>query len=157
MKHPTNKIAAYIAQRISGLPPQEAGIAAGYALSGIRVTVSRHESREDVRAALRKAKRGNAAASVATRRRRPDEEEDVPEQLQPWKLRDHYANPLDLLRDVMNNPKAPGGLRIQCAKDALPYCHARKESSKKQEEKDIAKETGKSKFPTMPTPLRRAA
>lgn len=160
MADTSSKIAVYIQHRIEGADPQTAARLAGYAGGpSLAVAASRNETRADVRNAIRRAKR-NAAPSVATRRRRPDDEDEQSEtekKLEPWKLRDHYANPLDLLRDVMNNPKAPGGLRIQCAKDALPYCHARKESSKKQEEKDNAKETGKSKFPTMPTPLRRAA
>lgn len=174
MSHPNTKVPAYIDQRIAGLAPQDAALAAGYAQSGIRVTASRLEQREDVRLALRVAKRGATKSkplrplkepagkrqyrSVADEPRHGDGPEKNP--LDPWRLKDRYSSPLDLMLDVMNNPEAPGGLRIQCAKDAMPYCHARKEGGKKEDDKNRANETNKkSKFGTVAAPshLQRVA
>lgn len=153
MPHPKNKIPGYIENRIAGLDPQSAALAMGYAKSGLAVTVCRLEKRADVIAAVRKAKRGGVGKRVVT-----ETSDDDPKKLDPWKLKDRYSNPLELLLDVMNNKDAPGGLRIQCAKDAMPYMHARKESSKREEKDSKAKEThAKSRFTTQPTPLRRAA
>jgi hypothetical protein len=173
---PASKIDGYIEQRVSGVDPLNACLAAGYSQAGISVTMARLESREDVRLAIRAAKRAAPAVgkskllhplkapagkrhyrSVADEPRHGDGPTDP---LDPWRLRDSYDSPLDLLRDVMNNPKAPGGLRIQCAKDALPYCHARKEGGKKDDEKSKAKDTAASgKFGTQskPSHLQRVA
>lgn len=171
MSHPNNKVPAYIEMRVAGLAPLDAARAAGYAQSGIKVTSSRLEQREDVRLALRVAKRGTKPAGkklhplkspVSTRHHRSVDDEprhgDGP--LDPWRLKDRYSSPLDLLLDVMNNPIAPGGLRIQCAKDAMPYCHARKEGGKKDDEKSKAKSTAAaSKFGpgAAPSHLQRVA
>lgn len=166
--HPTTKIPAYIAARLQGLDPRSAALTAGYAASGIAVAASRLESREDVRLALRVAKR-NAKPSgkklhpltspVSKRHHRSVDDEprhgDGPNKspLDPWRLKDRYSSPLDLMLDVMNNPEAPGGLRIQCAKDAMPYCHARKEGGKKDDEKSKAKQTAsESKFGSQKRP-----
>lgn len=163
MSHPSNKIPAYIQGRIQGLAPSEAALAAGYAITGLKVTTSRLEAREDVRMGVRKGKRGAKVviAPPKSKRRNVTEDDDItPAELEPWKLKDKYTEPLDLLMDVMNNPKAPGGLRIQCAKDALPYRHARKESSKKQENDEAAKHAAKkSRYgaTNAPSHLRRAA
>jgi hypothetical protein len=162
----TSKVTAYIEARIGGAEPLAAARLAGYAEgAGIKVVASRNESRADVREALRKAKR--QPGSVVTAKRGPGQKKparvEVPigikdKSLAPWKLKDHYDSPLDLLQDVMNNPDAPGGLRIQCAKDAMPYCHARKEGGKTEEKERAGKKPG-GKFPTMDAPshLRRAA
>lgn len=152
---PASKIAAYIQERTNGLAPMAAALAVGYSQSGVAVQCTRLEQREDVRQALRAAKRGARVGKIEPPAPRHGDGESP---LEPWRLRDKYANPLELMLDVMNNPKAPGGLRIQCAKDAMPYMHARKEGGKKDDEKDRAKRTNeKSKFGTMAQPLRRVA
>lgn len=169
---PASKIDEYVAQRITGLPPLQAAITAGYAHAGISAVCNRLEAREDVRKAIRAASKGVGKSkqlrplksptskrqyrSVADEPRHGDGPDEST--LSPWKLRDRYDSPLDLLKDVMNNPKAPGGLRIQCAKDALPYCHARKEGSKKEDDKTKAKSTASSsKFGSVPRPGLRLA
>jgi hypothetical protein len=154
-----SKIQDYIDQRVAGVDALNACLAAGYSQAGISVTMARLESREDVRQAIRAAKRGvgKSKQPAADERRHGDGPTDA---LAPWALRDRYSSPLDLMLDVMNNPKAPGGLRIQCAKDAMPYCHARKEGGKKDDEKTKAKDTAKSsKFGTQSAPshLQRVA
>ena len=63
-----------------------------------------------------------------------------------WAMKDRYDTPLDLLRDVWNNPKAPKGIRYQAAKDALPYVHARMEVGKKEEKEKAAKRAVRGKF-----------
>lgn len=168
---PVSKIPDYIEQRIAGVAPEAAALAVGYSRSGIRVTICNLEARADVKKAIRSGKRVGKRLSAqvlkqSTSKRQyrsvadePDGD-DVPEQLKPWALKDRYSSPLDLMIDVMNNKKAPGGLRIQCAKDAMPYCHARKEGSKKDDDKSKAKETAaKSKFGAQarPSHLQRVA
>ncbi len=115
-----SKIPVYIQHRLFGLVPRAAAQAAGYSSSGISVVVARLESREDVRRALHWAENGQAPQM------HPLGAEGHPAELSGWGLREHYDSPLDLMLDVMNNPDAPASLRVQCAKDALPYCHARK-------------------------------
>ena len=120
-----SKIPAYIQHRLFGLVPRAAAQAAGYSSSGISVAVARLESREDVRCALRWAENGQAPFARLSGIESHDAE------LRRWGLQEHYDSPLELMLDVMNNSDAPASLRIQCAKDALPYCHARKENTKK--------------------------
>lgn len=67
-------------------------------------------------------------------------------------MKDRYSTPLDLMLDVMNNPDAPKSLRYQAAKDALPYCHPRKEGGKKDEAKERAKKAAGGKFQTAARP-----
>lgn len=167
----TTKITAYIKQRLLGLEPLQAARLAGYSEGpGLSVTTSRNEAREDVRAALRKAKReGVVLGRVVTKqkasgrgnRRAMEEGEvggDTLNNPEAWALKDRYDEPLDLLMDVMNNKKAPQGLRIQCAKDAMPYRHARKEGTKGDEKAKNAKEAGNGFQPqARPSHLRRAA
>lgn len=167
---PASKIQEYIEQRVAGVDALHACLAAGYSQAGISVTMARLESREDVRLAIRVAKRSTGKSKPLRSLKEPagkrqyrsvaDEPRHGDGPLDSWRLRDHYDSPLDLLRDVMNNPAAPGGLRIQCAKDAMPYCHARKEGGKKDDEKSKAKDTAASgKFGTQskPSHLQRVA
>lgn len=84
------------------------------------------------------------------------EDETSPQENTAWALKEHYDSPLELLLDVMNNGQAPAGLRIQCAKDAMPYCHAKKsEGGKKDLAHDAAVRALKGKFGIMPTPAAR--
>ena len=145
-----SKIGDYIKHRQAGLDPTAAGLAAGYSLAGLSVTISRLEVREDVRKALRSKKGVRPLASPDTKRQYrsvADEPKHGDGPLDPWKLKDKYATPLDLLLDVMNNAKAPGGLRIQCAKDAMPYIHARKEGTKGEDKKSKGKQASENKSP----------
>src|SRR4051812_18686953 len=103
MRNNVNKVPEYIRYRVSGLAPRDAAVAAGYAQSGIRVTTTRLEAREDVRKALRAGKRVGKPAEV----------DDAPPAPEGWKLKDRYSTPLDLMIDLMNNPNAPSGMRYQ--------------------------------------------
>ena len=136
------KMQAYAEGRAQGLEPKIAARHAGYEEAGIAVTVSRMERRADVQAEIRRLKRGGKAV----------DESGGKESLEKWAMKDHYSNPLDLMLDVMNNPEAPKSLRYQAAKDALPYCHPRKEGGKKDEQKERATKAAKGKFQTAQRP-----
>lgn len=138
------KMQAYAAARAQGLRPLDAAAHAGYSGSGIKVTTSRIEARSDVQAEIRRLKKGGKPVVNL-----PETDNDP---LEKWAMRDSYANPLDLMLDVMNNPKAPKSLRYQAAKDALPYCHPRKEGGKKDEVKERAKKAAGGKFQTANRP-----
>ena len=119
------KMQKYVEGRLAGMAPQVAGSYAGYGKAGLKVAVCKLEKRSDIQAILK----GNA----------PAQEEVIGGRGEKWEMRNKYANPLELFLDVMNNPKAPVSMRYQAAKDAAPYCHARKEGGKKQEKMDNAK------------------
>jgi phage terminase small subunit len=160
----TSKMLAYCQHRADGLTVGDAARAAGYLPSSAAVTASRLEPRADVQAEIKRLKRqgkSKAAPAAVGGDSLPDRHVSP---LAPWGLKDKYSDPLSLLLDVSNNPKAPIGIRIQCAKDALPYCHARVgESGKKQKAQEAAENAAggsrskKSRFATQPTPLRRVA
>lgn len=139
------KMQAYAEARAQGLPPYEAALHAGYAGSGIRVTTSRIEARKDVQAEIRRLKKGGGVEVTAPKGNDTDP-------MEKWGLQDSYADPLSLMLDVMNNPAAPKSLRYQAAKDALPYCHARKEGGKKEEQGRRAKEAAQGRFGTQNRP-----
>ena len=137
-------INAYISHRVNGAAPSQAATLAGYSARGINQTASRLEAREDVMRAVRGEPREEA------------DEPGEPQANTAWALKEHYDSPLELLLDVMNNGQAPAGLRIQCAKDAMPYCHAKKsEGGKKDLAHDAAVRALKGKFGIMPTPAAR--
>lgn len=133
------KMQAYAEARAQGLSPADAAAHADYSGSASRVTVSRIEARADVQAEIARLKRGGV----------DEGEGDEPG---GWQMKDRYASPLDLLEDVWNNPQAPKSLRYQAAKDALPYCHPRKEAGKKEDKEKAAKEAAKGKFKTARRP-----
>lgn len=131
------KMQAYAAARAQGLKPADAAAVADYSGSGSRVTVSRIEARADVQAEIRRLRKEGGVADS------PEAGGDDPD---TWQMKDEYDSPLALMKDIMNNPRAPKSLRYQAAKDALPYCHARKEGGKKDEEAKAAKAAGQGKF-----------
>lgn len=134
------KMQLYAEARAQGLSPADAAAHADYSGSASRVTVSRIEARADVQAEIARLKRGGVG------------EGEGDESGARWQMKDRYASPLDLLEDVWNNPQAPKSLRYQAAKDALPYCHARKEAGKKEDKEKAAKEAAKGKFKTARRP-----
>ena len=140
------KIQAYCEARANGRGQKEAAADAGYSLVGISQTACRLEARKDVQAEIRRLKKdGSAGRDPGTG--------DVGGVLDKWEMKDKYASPLDLMIDVMNNPQAPKSLRYQAAKDALPYCHPRKEGGKKDEAKERGEQVAKkSRFKTKSAP-----
>lgn len=137
------KMQAYAEARAAGLAPKDAAAHAGYEMGGVAVTVSRMESRADVQSEIKRLKRSS---------KRGDSTDSPEVERGKWAMRDHYSNPLDLMLDVMNNPQAPTSVRYQAAKDALPYCHPRKEGGKKDEAKERAKKAAGGKFQTAARP-----
>lgn len=140
----------YAEGRAAGMDPNTAAAHAGYAPgAGIRVVASRLESRTDVRAEIKRLKKGGAPveaeAEVATTTARGD-----------WEMKAKYEDPLSLLKDIMNNPDAPKSLRYQAAKDALPYCHPRiAEAGKKEKKEELAKKAaGAGRFQRKSAPQR---
>lgn len=131
---------AYAEARALGLEPLAAGVHAGYSGSGMAVSLSRIEARADVKAEISRLKKGGRVED------KPAAAESEGEGRDKWEMQDSYDSPLDLLQDIYNNPKAPKSLRYQAAKDALPYCHARKEAGKKESDKEAAKAAGQGKF-----------
>lgn len=138
----SGKMQAYAEARAQGMRPLDAAAHAGYSGSGIRVTTTRLEARADIQAEVKRLKKGGKPAKSKT---------EVPDEVGEWAMKDHYDSPLDLILDVMNNPLAPKSLRHQMAKDALPYCHPRKEGGKK-EERDKAGKKAAEKFGSQPRP-----
>ena len=136
------KMQAYAEARAQGLRPLDAGAMAGYSGAGVKVTISRMEKRDDVKAEIKRLARGGKAEKRG-------EENGT---LDKWSMQDRYSNPLELMLDVMNNPEAPKSLRYQAAKDALPYCHPRKEGGKKDEAKERATKASQGKFQTSARP-----
>ena len=136
------KMQAYAEARAQGLEPLGAAAQAGYSGAGVRVTATRLEQRDDMKAEIKRLRKGGAPASKGG-------DEHMPEK---WAMKDRYQSPLALLEDVWNNPDAPKSLRYQAAKDALPYCHARKEGGKKEEAADKSKKAAKGKFGTARRP-----
>ena len=130
------KMQAYAEARAQGLRPLDAGAIAGYSGAGVKVTISRMEKRDDVKAEIKRLKRGG----------KPEQRGEEKGTLDKWQMRDRYLNPLELMLDLMNNPEAPKSLRYQAAKDALPYCHPRKEGGKKDEAKERATKASQGKF-----------
>lgn len=137
------KMQAYAEARAAGLAPRDAAAHAGYEMAGVAVTVSRMERRADVQAEIKRLKRAG---------KREDSSDSPEVERGKWAMRDHYSSPLDLMLDVMNNPQAPTSVRYQAAKDALPYCHPRKEGGKKDEAKERAKKAAGGKFQTAARP-----
>lgn len=137
------KMQAYAEARAAGLAPKDAAAHAGYEMAGVAVTVSRMERRADVQAEIKRLKRAG---------KREDSGDSPEVERGKWAMRDHYSSPLDLMLDVMNNPQAPTSVRYQAAKDALPYCHPRKEGGKKDEAKERAKKAAGGKFQTAARP-----
>ena len=134
----TGKQRAFVELKAAGVKNQEAAVRAGYAPNGAAVTATGLMKRADIKAAI-------AALASTT-------ESTTEMASSEWSMKRKYDTPLDLLRDVWNNPDAPKTLRYQAAKDALPYCHARKEGGKKEEAAKESKKAAAGKFGAAPKP-----
>lgn len=159
MKTFTPKILAYCQARAAGVAVGQAALQAGYLPSSAAVTASRLEPRADVQAEIARIKKANKGKPSADAHAAFGGMEAPPSPLAPWMLKPKYSSSLELMRDVYNNPKAPMGIRIQCAKDALPYEHSRQaqggKKEKLQDEADKVAGSKKSRFAAQAAPLRR--
>lgn len=120
----TEKQQAFAVNKAAGVKNREAAIAAGYASSSADVTAAKLMIRDDIKAAIKAAKSSSAKPEGVTINAMP---------------RKHYADPMTFLEDVMNGPAFPVALRVDAAKQLLPYKHARMgEQGKKEKQKERA-------------------
>lgn len=154
----TSKMLLYVDARANGLKGRAAALAAGYSAAGADVVSARLNGDPRIQKAIAAAKR---RASRAAEKEAGVEDED--EGKKPPKMKAKYTSSLDVLRDTYNNPKMADSVRIDAAKAALPFEHARlSDAGKKEKAKDRAREiargggkAGKPKFATKaPPPLR---
>lgn len=118
------KMRKYCELRAVGVTPQNAVLGAGYTPNNADVRAAQLEARADVRETIAEIQSGGPADAA------PERETF---------LKPKYANPLELFLHLMNNPAAPDSLRLQAAKDAMPYCHGKiGEGGKKEKEKENA-------------------
>lgn len=137
----TAKQQKFIEAKASGLSNRAAGLLAGYTIATVDQAVSRLAARADIKKAIAVVKR---SATVEGK-------------VQATKyVKDHYDSPLDILNDVMNCPELPLGLRIEAAKQMLPYKCARiGEKGKKEKKQDEAHQVvGRGKFGSKAPPTR---
>lgn len=121
----TEKQAKFVQGKLAGLNGVAAAIAAGYSPAGAKVAAANLAKLPHVKAALRagKGKVDPAASDLQ------------------FGMRDNYESGLALLQHAYNNPKLPLGLRVDCAKQALPYESAKiGETGKKDKAKKRAAE-----------------
>lgn len=141
----TEKQQKFAINKAAGVKNREAAIAAGYAANNADVQAARMMQREDIKAAIKSAKAvGARPEGVAIADPMP---------------RKRYADPMTFLEDVMNHVQMPIALRVDAAKQLLPYKHARVgELGKKEKAKDRAEAlTRKSRFgPSAPPTMLRA-
>lgn len=146
----TPKQRAYIENRIAGLAPKQAAIAAGYAPTGADQAASVMEKRADVQKAIKKKVVPGANSSGSANGRRSDAQkaaelvEQVETEGENW-MRDHYDSPLDLFLHVMSEPRARPALRFEAAKQAAPYVHGKVAPAAAKGKKAEAEERAKEK------------
>lgn len=118
----TEKQQAFIANKASGVSNRDAAMAAGYSMASADVRAAELMRRPEVKAAIRAAKTGPGVDAKSTMPRK------------------HYDDPKTFLQDVMNNAQLPIGMRVEAAKQLLPYEHARMgEIGKKEKAKESAR------------------
>ena len=120
----TEKQRAFVAAKVAGVGNRDAAIAAGYAPSSARVAASKLMARDDIVQAIK------AAAKPA--RVTVPSENPMP--------RDHYADSKSFLEDVMNHVGLPFAVRMDAAKQLLPFHHAKMGELGKKEKKQEAAE-----------------
>lgn len=143
----TEKQRAFIEAKARGLKNRDAAVLAGYADGGgLDVMASAMMRRADIKAAIKVARAKLPKAEA------PKEPEDAPSPL--GMQRDHYADPMDFLTDLMNHPTLPLPARAKAAEILMPYKHGRVgEKGKKEKQGDAAGEVArKSKFRTQAAP-----
>lgn len=108
----TAKQQAFVDAKVAGMTNKRAAMTAGYAAAGAGVQASNMMKKANIKAAIKEAKQRAGMADTRDEREARDEDR---------RLKDKYANSLELLQDVYNNPALPFSVRVQAAKDALPY------------------------------------
>jgi phage terminase small subunit len=158
MKQLTEMQQSYVTNRAAGLRQREAAVAAGYSATTADKQASALERREDIKKGIAKAKRAMRGDGVTV----PKDDELTERQKAQQMPRAKYTDPVDFLTDMMNHKHMPAAMRLDAAKQLLPYKHARiAEKGKKESKKDRAAELSgggkpgaKPKFATKRPPLR---
>ncbi|QQE90474.1 terminase small subunit [Azotobacter chroococcum] len=133
----------YAAARLSGLSKKAAAIEAGCPEKTAAQAASRYEKDPDVQAAM-----GRAMASEAKKT-----EAQPPADPDPY-IPASAADPLEFMRQMMNDLEADPKLRLDAAKSLAAFTIAKPgEKGKKEEQADAAKKAG-NKFGSTPPPLR---
>lgn len=122
----TDRQQRFVANKAAGVKNREAAIAAGYSRNTADVQASNLLRRPAIKAAITSAQAAGAASPRGSVEVMP---------------RSHYADPMAFLEDVMNHELLPVALRIDAAKQLLPYKHGRiGEKGKKEQAKERAHE-----------------
>ena len=137
MSELTPKQQGFVTGKLNGLPHREAAIHAGYAASSAEQTATKLMKHPAIKAALRKAKR------QAERQREMDDDLDgigESAQLEKGKMpREVYVDPKDFLLDTMNLQTLPHAVRMDAAKQLMPFMHAKvAEKGKKESKREAA-------------------
>lgn len=120
----TEKQRQFVANKAAGVPNREAATAAGYSPTSAAVIAANMLQRPHIREAIKHAQE---SASVTVT---PDSSA-MP--------RKHYADAMAFLQDVMNHVRLPVAVRMDAAKNLLPYQHARiGEKGKKEQRQEAA-------------------
>ena len=152
----TEKQQLFIDGKAAGMTNQAAAEGAGYALSSADVAAAKLLRRPEVKSAIAKARRALHKSGVAptkpASKGKIGVEEIVDEEGRVMQ-RDHYADPMHFLEDLINLNKAPLAMRAKAATDLMPYRHARiGEKGKKENKHDAAKEIHGGKFKPQKSP-----
>lgn len=97
----------FVTNKSAGVPNLEAAEAAGYSVRSADVTAGKLMMRPDIQAAIKAA----ASEGITTNN------DPMPHK--------HYADPMHFLEDGMNQAKMPLAMRVDTARQLLPYKHAR--------------------------------
>ena len=123
----TDKRAEFVRNKVAGMGNEAAAVAAGYATRSAAVTASKLMADPKIRQAI-KAVRGG------------DDSVTIPDNVKLGK----FGSSLAFMQAAYNAVELPLGVRLEAAKQALPYEHAKLgEVGKKQAAKDKAAELGK--------------
>lgn len=134
----------YAAARLAGAPKKQSAIEAGYSERTASQAASRLEKDPDVLAAMGRmvavAEKPKAAPPVAD----PDPHIPAP-----------ADDPLQFMRNMMNDLAADPKLRLDAAKSLAAFTVAKPgEAGKKGQKADAAKQAGQGRFAASPPPLR---
>lgn len=134
----TEKQRQFVVNKAAGCTNRDAAVAAGYAVGSASVAADKLMAMPAIRAALKAAGKSTPTAHVVSK---------LP--------RDNYADAMEFLMDVMNLESFPIGVRVDAAKQLLPYQHHRLgERGKKETRKENATAVarGRHKFATKAPP-----
>jgi phage terminase small subunit len=128
----TPKQAAFVAAKVAGMTHEAAALHAGYSPNGARQAGGELMTRAHVKAAVAAGKRQAAKGDT------PPGETGAPRRDVEMQ-RDHYADPMHFLQDIINHKSLSITARARAAEQLMPYMHARVgEKGKKEQKNDDA-------------------